>query len=137
MRLLRDTFAKSQVPSSKSQRNPKFQVPSSKAPRDLELGISLGFGTWSLGFSSELHQRPPIHLVPDRQPRRERSAVGHHDQDRVPVGVQLQQQIGNRVGGGAIEVAGRLVAEQQRRIPNQRARKRGALFLATGELSGT
>src|SRR4029453_7200720 len=96
---------------------------------------NLGFGSWNLTLLP--CQRPPIHLISHRKPCRERRVVGHYHQDRVPLRVQLQQEIGDRVGGGASEVSGRLVAEQQRRVPDERPRQGGALLLATGELSRT
>ena len=48
--------------------------------------------------------------------------------------MQIQQDRGDVVGGGAIEVAGRLVAEQQARAADERAGDRDALPLAAGQL---
>ena len=70
------------------------------------------------------------------EPLRQRRAVGDDDEDRLLLGVQLEQQRGDRVGRRAIEVAGRLVAQQQRRIADQRPRDGGALLLAAGSSPG-
>ena len=44
------------------------------------------------------------------------------------------KQAQDLLGGGAVEVAGRLVADQQGRVGDQRAGDRDALLLAAGEL---
>jgi hypothetical protein len=49
------------------------------------------------------------------EPRRQRRTVGDDDQHGVLLFVQRDEEIGDAVGGGAIEVAGRLVTEEQRR----------------------
>ena len=41
--------------------------------------------------------------------------------------VQFEQQRGHAVGAGAIEVAGRLVAEQQLLLPDERTRDRNLI----------
>ena len=46
----------------------------------------------------------------------------------------FEQQLDDRVAGRGVEVAGRFVGEEQRRIVGQRARNRDALLLAAGEL---
>ena len=57
----------------------------------------------------------------------------HHD--RLPViAVERLQQIEDLVAGLAIEIAGRLVAEQQRRVGDDRARNADALFLSARQL---
>ena len=58
------------------------------------------------------------------------------DEHRLLLQMQRHEQIGDGVGGGAIEVAGRLVAEQQRGLADQRPRDRDALTLAAGQLRG-
>ena len=45
-----------------------------------------------------------------------------------------EQQIDDLLAGGLVEIAGRLVGEQDRRIGRERARQRDALLLAAGEL---
>ena len=57
----------------------------------------------------------------------------HHDRLAV-LAVERLQQIEDLVAGLAIEVAGRLVAEQQRRVGDDRARDADALLLAAREL---
>ena len=61
--------------------------------------------------------------------------VGDHH-DGPPVGVQLGEQLQHGVGGGRVEVAGRLVGQQQRRIVGQRPGDRGALLLPARERGG-
>jgi hypothetical protein len=63
--------------------------------------------------------------------------VGHDDENRAGRGVQLQQERRDSLGGRAVEVTRRFVAEEQRRIPDERPGERGALLLAAGELRGT
>ena len=63
--------------------------------------------------------------------------MGDDDERRLAARVKIEEQRGDGVGRGAIEVAGRLVAEHQERIANQRAGDGGALLLAAGELAGT
>ena len=58
----------------------------------------------------------------------------HHDRLAV-IAVERLQQVEDFVAGLAIEIARRLVAEQQRRIGDDRARDADALFLAAGELA--
>src|SRR5437899_743813 len=48
---------RTKIPNPKSQVPIKLQIPSSKCRRwSLVLGIFLGFGTWTLGFSSDWPQ---------------------------------------------------------------------------------
>ena len=61
--------------------------------------------------------------------------VRHHDDGLAVVAVQRLQQVEDLVAGLAIEVAGRLVAQQQRRIGDDRARDADALLLAAGQLA--
>ena len=60
--------------------------------------------------------------------------VGDHDDGLAVVAVERLQQIEDLVAGLAIEVAGRLVAEQQRRVGDDGARDADALLLSAGEL---
>ena len=48
--------------------------------------------------------------------------------------MQIEEQRGHDRGRRLIEVAGRLVAEQQPRLPDERARNRHALLLAARQL---
>ena len=61
--------------------------------------------------------------------------VRDHDDRLAVLAVERLQQIQDLVAGLAIEVAGRLVAEQQRRIGDDGAGDADALFLAAGELA--
>ena len=60
--------------------------------------------------------------------------VRDHDDGLAVLPAQRPQQIENLVGGLAIEVAGRLVADQERRVGHQRAGDGDALLLAAREL---
>ena len=57
-----------------------------------------------------------------------------HDQRQRPLGVEPRQEIENLVARAAVEVARRLVGQQQFGLIHQRAGDRGALHLAAGEL---
>ena len=86
----------------------------------------------------------PDHVVSDstvprfiarcrRARARQRRIVGDDD-DRGAVGVDAIEQIGDLLAGVLVELAGRLVGEQQRRPVRQRARDRHPLHLAAGQL---
>src|SRR5690242_21808104 len=64
-----------------------------------------------------------------RAARRDRRLV-RDDEDRVALGVQLAEQREDLLARRRVEVAGRLVAQQQRRLADERARDRRALALA-------
>src|SRR5437660_8618748 len=59
-------------------------------------------------------------------------AVGDDDQ-RLAARVQRAEQVQDGLGGARVELAGRLVREQQRGLVHERARDRDALLLAPGE----
>ena len=61
--------------------------------------------------------------------------VGDHDDGLAVLAVELLQQAEDLLGGLAVEVAGRLVADQQRRIGDDRAGDGDALLLAAGQLA--
>ena len=64
-----------------------------------------------------------------------RMRIVRHHHDRLAVlAVERLEQVEDLVAGLAIEIARRLVAEQQRRIGDDRARDADALLLAAGEL---
>src|SRR5919198_4901491 len=54
------------------------------------------------------------------------------DDDRRALGVQLVDQGHDRPTGGAVEIAGRLVGQDNRRPPDQRSRDGPPLALASG-----
>src|SRR5688500_18593201 len=60
--------------------------------------------------------------------------VGHHHDGLAVLAVEDLQQSQDLVRRPAVEVAGRLVADQDGRVRHERARNRDALFLAAGEL---
>ena len=84
--------------------------------------------------SRHRHEPACIQFHPPLQRRRQRFAVRHDDQNRVPLGLQFQQQFGDRPGRRAIEIAGRLVGQQQRRLADQRPGDRHPLPFAAGKL---
>jgi hypothetical protein len=73
---------------------------------------------------------PPVHA------RRQFDVVGDHDQAGLVFAVEFAHQVEHRVGGVTIEVAGRLVGEDARRLGDQRARNGDALTFTAGKLAG-
>ena len=61
--------------------------------------------------------------------------VRHHDDRLAVLAVERLQQVEDLVAGLAVEIARRLVAEQQRRVGDDGARDADALFLAARELA--
>ena len=61
--------------------------------------------------------------------------MGDH-QDRRAAAVDPVEELHDPDGRVGVEVAGRLVADEQRRVVDERARDRDALLLAAGELVG-
>src|SRR5438874_12824747 len=59
-------------------------------------------------------------------------AVVRDHQDRCPGAVDAVEQLHDPDGRVGVEVAGRLVADEQRRMVDERARDRNALLLAAG-----
>ncbi len=57
-------------------------------------------------------------------------------QRRAEPRVLLEQMVDDRLAGGAVEIAGRLVGQQQRRAGDEGARDRDALLLAARQLAG-
>src|SRR3954467_2790747 len=92
--------------------------------------------TWDGSVFSARHplQRPVHQVEPYSEPLGERGAVGDDDQARVRRALQIQEQRRDRVGGRAVEVACRLLAEQEARLTNEGAGNRDALTLTAGEL---
>ena len=62
--------------------------------------------------------------------RGQRRVMRHQHQRGAAAGVAREQQIDDLLAGGLVEIAGRLVGHQDRRIGRQRARERHALLLA-------
>ena len=61
--------------------------------------------------------------------------MGHH-YDRLASGRERREKIEHRVRRSRVEVAGRLVGDDQRRIVRERAGDRDALLLAAGHRAG-
>ena len=61
--------------------------------------------------------------------------VGHDHQRHAVLGVELAEEVDDLLAGLGVEVAGRLVAQQQRRRAEQRARDRDALLLPARQLA--
>ncbi len=68
-------------------------------------------------------------------PCRHRSIMGDHA-DRQPVAHQPIDQLHDGVGGDRVEIAGRLVAQQDRRVDGQRSGHRDTLTLSAGQPVG-
>ena len=68
-----------------------------------------------------------------RSARRARVVRDEH-QGRAAVALQREEQVDDLPAGGLVEIAGRLVGHQNRRVRRQRAGDRDALLLAAGEL---
>jgi len=64
----------------------------------------------------------------------DRGIVGGHDQGSASAGMEVDQQIENSRTRHGVQVAGRLVGEEQRRVDDQRPRNRDPLLLTTGQL---
>ena len=72
-----------------------------------------------------------------RESRCQLRAMRHDDQDCLLPALQLEQQRCHAVGRCAIEIAGRLVTQQQPRAAHKRSRERHPLFLAPRQFGGT
>ena len=59
-----------------------------------------------------------------------------HDDRLLELAVELLEQVEDLAGGGAVEVAGRLVGDEQVGVGDDRPGDRDALLLAAGELAG-
>src|SRR5690348_11512168 len=64
----------------------------------------------------------------------QRSIVGDQQQRRAEPGVLVEQRLDDRLAGRAVEIAGRLIGQQQRRAGDKGAGDRDALLLAAGKL---
>src|SRR5262245_23280693 len=67
--------------------------------------------------------------------RRQTVVVGRDHQGRPALLVQLEQQLVHALAGGGVEVAGRLVGEEQPGPAHDRSRHRDALLLAARQLT--
>ncbi len=69
------------------------------------------------------------------RPFREREVVGHHDQRRLGVAVELFQHLDDRPARFLVEISGRLVGEQDLRAIGEGSCQSYSLLFSTGELS--
>jgi hypothetical protein len=61
--------------------------------------------------------------------------VGHHDDGLLELVIEALHQPEDGFGGLGVQVTGRLIREEHRRIRDDRPRDRYALLLASGELT--
>ena len=66
---------------------------------------------------------------------RQRGVVGHQHQRHATLGMLGEQQIDNLLAGGLVEIAGRLVGNQDRGIGRECTGQRDSLLFATRKLS--
>src|SRR6059036_1875762 len=83
--------------------------------------------------SGEALQLTIRQLKPDRTLTGKLRAVRDDHQHGVLSAMEIEQHAGDVVGGCAIEIAGRFIAQEQERLADQRARDRDALPLAARE----
>ena len=87
-----------------------------------------------LHATTSVDQRALLEVQRPLRPRGGVRVVRDHDDRLAVLAVERLQQVEDLVAGLAIEVAGRLVAQQQRRVGDDRAGDADALLLAAGEL---
>ena len=100
------------------------------------------------GHETEASARPdgPLATSPTMRPsssfteRAQRAGqfrvVGDQHQGGAVLGLQVEQQVDDLMAGLAVQIAGRLVGQQQVGRRSEGAGERGALLLAAGELTG-
>src|SRR2546422_2873628 len=129
-------------PSARSRRLERTEPPPSRPPRSTPTAVETPSST--ARFVRQYHVRlrasrvevRMTQLVPDGEPGGQLRVVRYHHQDGLLPLVQLEQQRSHHIGRRLIEVARRLVAEQQKRLPDQGTRQRYALLLAARKLGG-
>src|SRR4029450_2895415 len=96
-----------------------------------------GSGGSAVGTScgSLLYEQTLLQMQREFRPRPRARVVRHHDDGLAMIPVERRQQLEDLVAGFAVEVAGRLVAEQQRRVGDDRPGAADALFLAARQLA--
>ena len=65
-----------------------------------------------------------------------RGIVGHKNERRSRAGAKAEEELNDRISGPLIEIAGRLVRQEQRRLIHQGAGQGNPLPLAPRELHG-
>src|SRR5207245_1523173 len=86
----------------------------------------------SLGFVAQLAL---VEIDRARGSRRGVRVVCDHDDRLAVLAIERLEQIQNLIAGFAVEVARRLIAEQQRRVGDNRSGDASALLLSAGELT--
>src|SRR5262249_42716643 len=81
----------------------------------------------------QFQQAPVLELQHAVRRPCQRDIVGNYQQRRTALTRQRQQDRQHLLGSFIIEVAGRLIRQQQRRLVHERASNRDALLLATGQ----
>src|SRR5437879_605107 len=128
--------------STRSRRLERTESPTNSAPPSTPTAVETPSST--ARFVRQYHVRlrasrvevRMTQLVPDGEPGGQLCVVRYHHQDGLLPLVQLEQQRSHHIGRRLIEVARRLVAEQQKRLPDQGTRQRYALLLAARKLGG-
>src|SRR5271165_2484713 len=80
------------------------------------------------------HRMAGVELENPPASARQGAVMRHEHECAAGAAVQLKQQISDAGSGSAVEVAGRLVGEQQIRMRYKGARNRDALLLSAGQL---
>ena len=88
------------------------------------------------GRSAEVGQRALVQMQDAAREFRRLRIVRHHDDGLAVVAIELLQQRQHFRGRLAVEVAGGLIAHQQRRVRHDGARDGHALLLAAGQFAG-
>ena len=129
------TGSPASAPAGARQREREGQRPRRAAAASVMLNtwMLLCRGSSARGAPLSSTIRPSRMRDPARAARGDLGCVGDHE-DRRALGVELVDQRHDGVAGGAVEVAGRLVGEHDRRPADQRARDRDALALTAREL---
>src|SRR5438094_2783024 len=127
---------------TRSRKLARTESPTSSAPARIPVAVATPSSTARLVRqyhvrlrASRVEVRMP-QLVSHRKLRGQIPAMRHQDEDGFLPPVQLQQQTGHYSGRSFVQVAGRFVAQQQKRPQNQRAGQRGALLLTARKLRG-
>ena len=62
--------------------------------------------------------------------------MGDQDQRRLMLPLEVKQQVHDHGPGGAVQVAGRFIGEQQGGVGDERPGQRDPLLLPTGQFAG-
>ncbi len=67
---------------------------------------------------------------------RELKIMGDEDRRQVTPAAEIGEKVENQLAGALVQIAGRLVGEQQRGVAGEGARDGDALLLSSGKFSG-